>query len=377
MQGPRVRALHSSAAAREDERSDFEKRRELLPTSSWSRPPRPSQDAHDDIVPVYYVERKKQRDSISQRKEEEGSLMSELNAGIISEGLAAATRARDEKIPVELRLPDGTIRHPSGFEPPTAETEFHPVAAKVPTEDHPLLATVKQPWDEREFIEVGADPIEPCPVTEAEWIKRLVESGSAGGSGLSAVRDLGAEQPTSTGEPSTTASQRKRIRTSAWDPPSLSQGRSDDPDSVVPQFYVERKKMRESIDELKEAHTDLMHELNTGILSDDVAAHIRHREEKIPVEVTLEDGTVAHPSGFVPPTGETAFHPLAAKPEDAARRPWTEVLAKKSEAGGEGRGFHASAVARARAMPGRTVAERLSYVRELEETVAEVMRKGE
>ena len=99
--------------------------------------------------------------------------------------------------------------------------------------------------------------------------------------------------------------------------------------------------------------------------------------ELVPRKETLEDGTVAHPSGFVPPTGETAFHPLAAKPEDAARRPWTEVLAKKSEAGGEGRGFHASAVARARAMPGRTVAERLSYVRELEEAVAEVMRKGE
>ena len=58
--------------------------------------------------------------------------------------------------------------------------------------------------------------------------------------------------------------------------------------------------------------------------------------ELVPRKETLEDGTVAHPSGFVPPTGETAFHPLAAKPEDAARRPWTEVLAKKSEAGGEG-----------------------------------------
>ena len=81
-------------------------------------------------MPPFYVERKKQRDSISQRKEEEGGLMAELNAGILSEGLAAETRVRDEKMPVEVRLPDGTISHPSGFEPPTPETDFHPVAAR-------------------------------------------------------------------------------------------------------------------------------------------------------------------------------------------------------------------------------------------------------
>ena len=83
--------------------------------------------------------------------------MSELNAGILSEGLAAQTKVREEKIPVEVRLPDGTVAHPSGFEPPTAETEFHPIAAKVPTEEHPLLSTVKQPWDQRDFVvEAGA-----------------------------------------------------------------------------------------------------------------------------------------------------------------------------------------------------------------------------
>ena len=60
----------------------------------------------------------------------------------------------------------------------------------------------------------------------------------------------------------------------------------------MPQFYVERKKMRAAVDELKGAHTDLMHELNANILADDVAAHIMPREEKIPVEITLEDGTV-------------------------------------------------------------------------------------
>ena len=355
-----ARALHTSAATQEDDRSPFEKRREDMPTSAWSRPPRPSQDAHDDVVPVYYVERKKQRETISQRKEEEGGLMNELNAGILSEGLAAATRVREEKIPVELRLPDGTVLHPSGFEPPTAETEFHPVAAKVATEDHPLLATVKQPWDEREFIETGADPIEPCPQTEAEWIKRMVESGGIPNPGVTPVRDLGADQLGSADASSTTSAHRKRIRTSAWDPPSTSQSRSDDPDSVVPEFYVERKKMRESIDDSKEtAHKDLMHELNTGILAEEVAAQIRHREEKIPVEVTLEDGTVAHASGFEPPTAETEFHPIAAKPGDVIKQPWDEALATNAKKPSDARGFHTSAVARAQVAPMGTFLERM------------------
>ena len=157
----------------------------------------------------------------------------------------------------------------------------------------------------------------------------------------SAVQDLGAELATATGQSSTTASERRGIRTSAWDPPSRS---TNDPDSVVPQFYVERKKMRAAIDEQKAAHTDLMHELNTNILADDVAAHIMPREEKIPVEITLEDGTVAHPSGFVPPTGETEFHPIAAKSGDEVKQPWTEVLATKVPE--ESRGLHTSAAVR-------------------------------
>ncbi|GBE89056.1 hypothetical protein SCP_1500580 [Sparassis crispa] len=61
--------------------------------------------------------------------------MAELNAGILSEGLASSVRSRKEKIPVELRMADGSVRHPSGFELPTAETDFHPVAAKTPTDD--------------------------------------------------------------------------------------------------------------------------------------------------------------------------------------------------------------------------------------------------
>ena len=196
---PNLRAFHTSSVACRPDSSDpssFERRRHELPTSAWSRPPRPAQDADDNVVPTYYVERKKQRSSIAERKEEEGGLMSELNAGILSEGLAAQTKVREEKIPVEVRLPDGTVAHPSGFEPPTAETEFHPIAAKVPTEEHPLLSTVKQPWDQRDFVvEAGAEPIQVDPTTEAEWIKRMVSEGNGGNGVVSGVSDISAERP--------------------------------------------------------------------------------------------------------------------------------------------------------------------------------------
>ena len=53
---------------------------------------------------------------------------------------------------VEILLPDGSVAHPSGFEPPTAQIEFHLVAAKVPTEEPLLLSTVKRPLDERDLL---------------------------------------------------------------------------------------------------------------------------------------------------------------------------------------------------------------------------------
>ncbi|KAH9916083.1 uncharacterized protein B0H18DRAFT_76703 [Fomitopsis serialis] len=135
--------------------------RSQIPASSWDTPERQTvltrrqreENTRDDVVPTYYIERKRQRSSIAERKEEEGGLMSELNAGILSEGLAADMRVREEKIPVEVRIPhEGTVRHPSGFEPPTPETEFHPTAAKVATEDHPVIATKKIQWHDSEII---------------------------------------------------------------------------------------------------------------------------------------------------------------------------------------------------------------------------------
>lgn len=169
---PQHRGYHTSARVLAQHRlsSTSRQQRTRISLSSWSRPPKPSQDAHDDVVPSYYVERKRQRDSISERKEEEGGLMTELSAGILSEGVAASTRVVPEKIPVEVKELDGAVRHPSGFEPPTPETEFHPIASKTPTLDHPVLTTYKLPWEE----------VLSSPATEGDAATSSLALGSKG-----------------------------------------------------------------------------------------------------------------------------------------------------------------------------------------------------
>ncbi|KAI0682483.1 hypothetical protein C8T65DRAFT_837654 [Cerioporus squamosus] len=148
------------------------------------------------------------------------------------------------------------------------------------------------------------------------------------------------------GSASTSSEERSKISTSAWDSPARTS--HPDPDEVVPTFYVERKKQRDEISQRKEEEGGLMAELNAGVLSEGLAAQTRIREEKIPVEVRLADGTIAHPSGFEPPTAETDFHPVAAKPGDVPKQPWTEILGKKPS---DSRGFHTSAIARAQEVP--------------------------
>lgn len=331
------RAFHATVGRLSKAPATTFQQRTQIPTSSWSRPPLESQDADDNVVPTFYVERKRQRESIMERKEEEGGLMSELSAGILSEDVAAHTRAREEKIPVEVRAPDGTVSHPSGFEPPTPETDFHPAVAKTPTEDDPdaVVATVKQHWDEREFPEPpkvpGPDP-RVYRNTLARVLKKHIaeareramasttEEGQYGASDASApeVRGAAAEE--------TSFGQRSEMPTSAWDEPGRAKSGIRPREDVVPQFYVERKRQREAITERKEEEGDLMHELSEGILSDDVGVDIKVRDEKIPVELSAEDGSVVHPSGFVPPTPETDFHPTSAKPAEAPpKTPWTEL----------------------------------------------------
>ena len=307
----------------------YEARRQI-PTSSWARPHKPSQDADDNVVPSYYVERKRQRSEIAERKEEEGSLMAELNAGILSEGLAAEMKIREEKIPVEVLDPkEGVVLHPSGFQPPTPETEFHPSAAKKSTEDHPLLETIKQRWDDLPADEkaVSSRPGADAKV-ETEFARRRYLRDQAEMDAAEVLRNpdavlrpqgTAASPPAGTVSPlssHTTPAQRAQIPTSAWDTPVLTrrQRTENTRDDVVPAYYVERKRQRESIAERKEEEGGLMAELNAGILSEGLAAEVRIREEKIPVEVFIpEEGRVRHPSGFEPPTAETAFHPAAAK----------------------------------------------------------------
>lgn len=122
---------------------------------------------------------------------------------------------------------------------------------------------------------------------------------------------------------------------------------------------------RSEIAERKEEEGGLMAELNAGILSEDLTTQTGDREDKIPVEVILEDSTIVHASGFVPPTPETEFHPVASKPPDSPKLPWTEIDSVKENAPGvtttkdvgsakkpgDARGYHTSAVARTSALP--------------------------
>ncbi|OCH87743.1 hypothetical protein OBBRIDRAFT_889572 [Obba rivulosa] len=340
------RLFHASVSAPSSD-SISSRDRVKIPGSSWSKPPRESQDADDSVVPTYYIEWKRQRDAISERKEEEGGLMAELNAGVLSDGIAAETKVREEKIPVEVKERDGTVRHPSGFEPPTPETEFHPAAAKEPTEEpNSLLTTVKQLWDERPAVDPAAP--EPDTQVEQEFVRlRLECEVNAAGTLTTATSPLDTEPsgdpaPANVSADQSTFSERSDIQTSSWDSPSHSSRKSPHPEEVVPPYYIERKRQRESISERKEEEGSLMAELSAGILSEGLAAQTKAREEKIPVEVEGKDGSVQHPSGFVPPTPETDFHPAVSKtPEMPPKTPWTDVPAKK------GRGFHSSAMVRA------------------------------
>jgi hypothetical protein len=160
------RAFHRSSRVSSDSsdktKTTPEERAAEIPTSSWARPPKPPQDANDDVVPTYYIERKRQLDEIAERKEAEGNLMSQLSAGILSEGIAAQTRVREGKIPAEIIDEDGTVRHASGFEVPTPATEFHPVVAMPPLEtDEPLVTDGKVSWEEALIPSESEEPSEP------------------------------------------------------------------------------------------------------------------------------------------------------------------------------------------------------------------------
>ncbi|KAI6010178.1 hypothetical protein EDC04DRAFT_2960952 [Pisolithus marmoratus] len=56
----------------------------------------------------------------------------------------ASTRPRMNKVPCEVREPDGTFKHPSGFVPPTSVQEFERVNTVTPMEKDTRQVVVKQ-----------------------------------------------------------------------------------------------------------------------------------------------------------------------------------------------------------------------------------------
>lgn len=106
---------YSTQSRRASSLSSFERRKGNLVDSAWE----PVVGKNEEVVPLYYVERKRARDAIAERKEEEGDFMYELTAGILSDGLAASTRRQEAKIPTEHLHEDGRLLHASGFEVPT------------------------------------------------------------------------------------------------------------------------------------------------------------------------------------------------------------------------------------------------------------------
>lgn len=97
------------------------------------------------------VHHERQHQALVQRKRDEGALMSELTAGLISGGVSAVIRPRASKIPPEVHVEfssDGGMvtvpQHPSGFIPPTPglKREVHTSAVRRAGE----LAAINPPF---------------------------------------------------------------------------------------------------------------------------------------------------------------------------------------------------------------------------------------
>ncbi|THH09544.1 hypothetical protein EW146_g8659 [Bondarzewia mesenterica] len=135
-------------------------RRELHTTSSLSMPAS-SRHTKDDIdpdsvVPPYYVERKRQRDAVEERKEMEGSLMYELNAGLISGDIAASTRRDPRKVPTEFATGNGAVIHPSGFVVPSPGVAVEPMADRRHHDLRQQTAAVAERVSEEDYKGVNA-----------------------------------------------------------------------------------------------------------------------------------------------------------------------------------------------------------------------------
>ena len=343
-----VREYHTSA--RDHTKVYVFERREIHTSRSLSTAPESSriskdQDDPDAVVPTYYVERKKQRDSIEERKETEGSLMYELNAGVLSDDIAASMRRDPRKVPTEFEVDDGVIVHPSGFTVPSPGEAGESMADRRPRDLAQQTAAVAERVGEEDYTGVSAQlrtraEKVPFEVTEMDGTVR---------------HPSGFEPPTPAHE----------FRTPPFKVPAPNAFAAElDPDEVVPEYYVERKYQRGEEDEEffafetgmtrpphkvpfehLDEHGNLVHPsgftvpspaaavvphselrlrdpkkqtlgvlervLQENVLKKNVnsgfSAATQPRDAKIPVEVEHPDGTIAHPSGFVPPTPQSMF----------------------------------------------------------------------
>ncbi|KAH9929366.1 uncharacterized protein B0H18DRAFT_1117410 [Fomitopsis serialis] len=351
------------------------------PGSTWARPHKPSQGADGDVVPSSNVERKRKR-------------------------------------------LEGLVIHPSGFEPSMPETGFHPAVAKKPTEDHPLVGTLKQPWDDLP----ASDEVSPRPdngeggkqFTRRKYMRDQAELDAAEvltntdvithPAGTQAEPSLAAAVSQLGPQAASTGGQRGQIPVSSWDTPErqtvLMRGQREENTrgDVVPTYYIERKRQRSNIAEHKEEGV-LMSELSAGILSEGLAADMRVREEKILVEPPRqatrqqdafkldEDGEVDVNSvgntaaanaavqqvraEYFPTLAETAFwRPLLSV--TLQTRPLTTTVARLSRAYARGTPFYSTVDPHDRkygpSMGGRVRNMRLNRTHELVVDLARLLR---
>jgi hypothetical protein len=261
----------------------------------------------DDIALRFYIERKADLETVTERKELAGDVMPHLAAVILTQGLEATISPRRNKVPVECPTIDGILQHPSGFVPPTP-AQFHLETGVVPSGLTAAFAHADQVPD------ITVPPFEPRPGRQTKVRDEAKPAGAAMPTPPPSertssyhARELHTTSST-TGRPTiglASAPTKALFHMSTPRPQATSRRQPDE--DVTMRYYIERKAERESVVERKTIEGDLMPGLSASIISDGFDAEIKAQESKVPVEILAADGTVTHASGFVPPT-PAEFH---------------------------------------------------------------------
>jgi hypothetical protein len=223
----------------------------------------------DEITLRYYIERKAELNRLAGRKVIAGDLMPHLSS-ILGTALDATIIPRENKVPFEIQAEDGTIQHASGYIPPTA-AQLHFDAGVV------YDSGLQQP-DRVQDIDV--------PPNKSEDASMSAVRGFHTAAGSRATVFMKPPVPRASFQTSAVRKARQR----------------ESDDDITMRYYIERKAERESVEERKAIEGDLMPALSANIITEGFGVQITAKEEKVPVEILAEDGTVQHASGFVPPT---------------------------------------------------------------------------